>query len=378
MKKSATRHELSVRYLTAGLIVCATSDQACFLALYIQASGLILALLQSIITSEFSKKKNEVKYPGGRTAIAVFVAILLALPLMQWSELGSSIFNNSVVKPIGIYQDRASLWVSKKNLQRLENAAKLQDIPLSVCKNSDGSAVVTDLKIWWHGIGARSYVQLLGFNDEGNTNKTNSSAPNGSIKKDKATYDEYPRVELDSNETSLIASQNVRCTEISDALVFPSNKTIPEDEPSAKDQLAKQIRPFIETNTDGIGEKFLNKITVIGHADPMPIENASNEDLGRERATHALSILCNKNLYKGIQNANIEIKTMGARSPLKDCSAIKDKDLAKECNAVNRRVDLQFSYSLKSTKKDYTLECFCNKTSQKTCDKSAIKNNNSR
>ncbi|WP_144410282.1 hypothetical protein [Chromobacterium vaccinii] len=357
-------------------ICAAAGNRGGNLSIYIQLSGFTLALLQSIITSEYSKKKDEIKYPNARIGIVFCIAMLLLLPLIKWSDLGSLMFNSTVVKPLGLYQDRASMWVSKKNLQRLENAAKLQDIPLSICRNPEGSAVVTDLKIWWHGIGSRSYVQLLGFSDriennsdEESTNKTNASAPNESIKKDKNPYDAYPRVELDSNEASLIASQNVRCTEISDALVFPSNKTIPDNEPSVKDQLAKQIRPFIETNTGEVGTSFLSKITVIGHADPMPIQKASNEELGRERATHALSMLCTDNLYKDIQNANIEIKTMGARSPLKDCSAIKDKDLAKECNAVNRRVDLQFSYSLKSPKKDYTLECFCNNTPQKDCIK---------
>ncbi|WP_080762312.1 OmpA family protein [Chromobacterium violaceum] len=336
-------------------LVCATNNEAWFLAFYIQASGLILSLLNSIITSEFSKKENEIKYPNGRAAIVVFVVMLLALPLMQWSALGSSMFNNTVVKPLGLYQDRASLWVSKKNLQRLENAAKLQDIPLSVCKNPDGSAVVTDLKIWWHGIGSRSYVQLLGFsdkigqqNDDKNTSPTNSIPPEESAKN---PYNAYPRVELDSNEASLIASQDVRCTEISDALVFPSNKTQPDNEPSAEEQLAKQINPFIETTAGEVKASFLKKITVIGHADPMPIQAASNEELGRERATHALFLLCNKNLYQDIGNPDIEIKTMGARSPIKDCSSIKDKNLAIECNAVNRRVDLQFSYS-KTIKKD--------------------------
>lgn len=353
-------------------IMFSTMDSPWFAALYVQASGLVLASLQSVLISEYSRKKEEIKYPNARTSIAVCIGLLLGLPILQWSEIGSIVFSNSVVKPLGLYQERASLWVSKSNLETLEDAAKIQDIPLSVCKNPDGSAVVTDLRIWWHGIGSRSYVQLLGFSDqEKQKNAENASAPAESEKRNAKPYDTYPKVELKGDEARLIASQNVRCTEISDALVFPSNETKPYEEPSVQVQLAKQIKPFIEISTGKEKSNQLFKIQAIGHADPMPVTNDSNEALGRKRAIHALSMLCDDNLHNEIGNPYIEIKTMGARSPLKDCSSIKDKSLAIECNASNRRVDLRFSYSKtpasknescdlkKDTQGDITLDCFC-------------------
>ncbi|MCD4504753.1 hypothetical protein LQR30_11620 [Chromobacterium piscinae] len=315
-----------------------------FIILYILLSGLILAVPISIITKEkkSNQNENEHKKPDPRLIIAISIAMLLALPFFQWSEIGSKILSNAVIQPLGLYKNRASLWVSKENLQTLEDASKLQDIPLSICRNPDGSAVVTDLRIWWHGIGSRSYVQLLGFSKQKNKEEE---------------YSSYPRVELKSEGARLIFSQDVRCTEISDALVFPSNKTQPEDGPSVQFQLAKQIKPFIEILSEQGNKDHLVKITVIGHADPMPITAASNETLGRNRATHALSMLCEENLYKNIGKPSYEIKTMGARSPLKDCSSIKDKNLAIECNAVNRRVDLQFSYSTKDPLDDEIKKC---------------------
>lgn len=314
---------------------------------YILLSGLILAVPISIITKEKNKSdKNEPSHekPDQRMVIIISIAMLLALPFLQWSEIGSKLLSNGVIQPLGLYKSRASLWVSKENLQTLEDASKLQGIPLSVCKNPDGSAVVTDLRIWWHGIGSRSYVQLLGFSK---------------LKDKEEGYSSYPRVELKSEEARLIFSQDVRCTEISDALVFPSNGAQPDDGPSVQTQLAKQIKPFIEVQSEKDNKDHLVKITAIGHADPMPRTAASNEALGQDRAIHALSMLCDKNLYKDIGNPNYEIKTMGARAPIKDCSSIKDKNLAIECNAVNRRVDLRFSYSSEPTQKDYTLDSFC-------------------
>ncbi|WP_155401798.1 hypothetical protein [Chromobacterium violaceum] len=324
------------------------------------SSGFILSLLVfQVIDLNKSIKQGKKDQTNIKIGIAIFSTILLAMPLFQWADIGSKILNNGVIQPLGIFQERAALWVSKTNLETLEDAAKLQDIPLSVCKNPDGSAVVTDLRVWWHGIGNRSYVQLLGFSDQ-DEKKIEREKKNNLLRNEKPYYT-YPRVELKADEARLIFSKNVRCTEINDALVFPSDKNQPEDSYSAKKMLAEQIKPFLEIKSTKDNKNLLVKIAAIGYADPMPRPNASNEALGRERATHALLMLCDKNLYKGIDNPNIEIKSMGARSLVKDCTSIKDVNLSKECNAANRRVDLRFSYSLEKPNSANTLDDFCKK-----------------
>lgn len=153
----------------------------------------------------------------------IFVTFLLSLSC--WQNFSGEVFVNTTVAPLGIYNQRTVLWLSKDNVNLLTNAANVEDKPISICRNDDGSAVVSDMRVWWHGIGSRSYVQILPFFSEiteGNSQKNNASSP--------VLFQDYVdnRVELESAGVRMITlakGSSVRCAEMSDNLVFDSNSS---------------------------------------------------------------------------------------------------------------------------------------------------------
>lgn len=90
----------------------------------------------------------------------------------------------------GLYADDAVMEVSTANLRTLVAAAELQGGSLDVCGESDGGAIVTGLKVWWHGIGARSRVEL-----------PRDGAPG-------------IMVDLDATQAHLIGNSHARCLDL--------------------------------------------------------------------------------------------------------------------------------------------------------------------
>lgn len=268
---------------------------------------------------------------------AFFAASAFILPPAFSLDLSTSALKQFVMNNLGIYSDRSALWVSAENLATLQSTAQLLNSPLSVCRNPDGSAVVTDLRIWWHGIGSRTYAELLDL-----------SPPIEMPKKIEKELSLSRRVELKSEGARLIQSANTRCTELGENLLFRSNSPTPDPSINPTERICESLGPFIRlaapTQEDGL---HISRIEIVGHADPMAKKTSSNEQLGVERAKEIKKLILTTFRDSGkISDGGIIVPmTNGATSPLKDCTGIRDGALAKECNSINRRVQIRVHYA---------------------------------
>lgn len=275
------------------------------------------------------KKKNRLQLS------IFFVGAALILPPAVSLDLSTSALKRFVMSNLGIYSERSALWVSADNLSTLQSAAQLLNSPLSVCRNSDGSAVVTDLRIWWHGIGARTYAELLDLNTPVKSQM-------------QVSENTSRRLELKSEGARIIQSADARCTELGEEFIFRSNNHNPDPSNNPKARICESLGPFIKlaapTYENGL---HISQIEVIGHTDPMARKKSSNEQLGLERANEIKTLILAVFKDSGkISDENIIVpKTGGATSPIKDCSEIRDGAQAKECNSVNRRVQIRLHYA---------------------------------
>lgn len=197
--------------------------------------------------------------PLGQTL--TFAALALLLPLFLISvfhdddgkvSIASLIFGN-----FGIYLDDAAMEVSPANLQTLVAAAELQGDTLDICRGPDGSAVVTGLKVWWHGIGSRSHVEL-----------PHAMGTPGVV------------VDLDTAQARLIRNQRSRCMDLP-GTYFESGAGRLTDEGRNELLDALQRWTLREMKDDQLAQ-----IRIIGRADPMvPSAGVTNRSLSSERAS---------------------------------------------------------------------------------------------
>ena len=115
--------------------------------------GFFIALsMEALDRAAAAGVSEEIKNRYKTVAIVLALAPLILTPVLS-NKLASSIMTKIVMKRLGMYSERAALWVSPDNLNELTEAADLLQTPLSVCKHKDGSAIVSDLEVVWHGIG---------------------------------------------------------------------------------------------------------------------------------------------------------------------------------------------------------------------------------
>lgn len=270
--------------------------------------------------------------PIGQTL--TFAALALLLPVFvvatfhgEYSKVGiaSMTFGN-----FGLYADDAAMEVSASNLQTLIAAADLQGDTLDACRGQDGSAVVTGLKVWWHGIGNRSHVEIP---------HTNSQSTQGVV------------VDLDTAQARLIRNHRARCMDLPGTYFESGIGRLTDD---GRKELLDAVQRWTRREMDG-GQ--LDQIRIVGHADPMaPTGGSTNRSLSNSRAQAVGQALRESGLIKSFfaQDAatianKLRIEGDAARQPLKDCPSQLPISERRECNAVNRRVELRLLFGPKPT-----------------------------
>lgn len=230
---------------------------------------------------------------------------------------------------LGLFSQDAAMVVSAENLQTLQGAADLDQINLQVCRGPEGTATVTGLKVWWHGIGTRSLVELRRAGDAENPKKG-------------------VRVELLTSGAKLIRDYDTRCIEVPDVAFFKSGegKLMSDD---GREELKRALKGAL---MGGNPERKLVAIEVVGHADPMPPEGGvTNEQLAKDRAMEVERVMKS---IEGLQeywarkndaaSAAVTVRSYGARRPIQACKPEGSIAAQRECNSVNRRVEVRLRF----------------------------------
>lgn len=221
-----------------------------------------------------------------------------------------------VMTNLGVYTEHATLIVNKAELGKLQTVADSKGIRLYACRIDDDNAAISDVRIWWHGIGERSYVELNAYppGDKGNS-----------------TWSAGTRVELDSGEVRKSESQkNASCIELRRGIYFDSNKTA-----LTPDQL-KLAQPILTEFLKA--KKTDDSIVLVGYADPRPSATDSNSKLARNRACSVYRHL------EGRPEGHAQKVLIDIRGDMEAITACSSKDgLLREsaCEERNRRVEVR-------------------------------------
>lgn len=289
----------------------------------ITIAGLSLILWASLIDSK--KKINiieEVDSSFERRRKIVMIVFFTAFmsPSLILPEARNVAFNQ-----LGIRSINASVLLDKKNLEAISSAAAAAGISISLCKGSQGDAVVAPVDVLWHGMGSKTWVELQGTKDG---------------------ISRFVRTELMTDGVKLIRGGIERCVDVEEGALFQSGSSQfkVNDGRSAQVILEAILKPHIESiNKNWI----LKEVIVEGHSDPMPLPNDGNDSLARLRAESIKKILPSLKIINNkmeVSKPDIIAKSVGTRKQVKQCDSNQPKDVQRDCNSVNRRVELRFKW----------------------------------
>jgi len=237
---------------------------------------------------------------------------------------------------LGMRISNATLIVNEANHAILEAAADAKGLPLYSCKHDNGTYAVSNVNILWHGMGQRSYVELLPKPQpvkDANDAKDSKKGSEAKKIEDAVEAKNTPlRVELDSAGVKKAKSEVAgSCIELRRGIYFASNGELL----SPKEWSLSQ--PFLETflkenNVAG------RAIVAVGYADPMPRANESNFSLAQKRACDVVHHIVDAHLAT-LEQAWIDVRLDNAEWA--GCKDLKDPVQQRSCFEKNRRVEVQ-------------------------------------
>lgn len=242
---------------------------------------------------------------------------------------------------------QATLAVSPANLERLERVAAQHGRSLNVCRNVDGSATITDVRVLWHTLGTNGLVELW----------SEPTDPKQYVNGSKAHFRTSllerwfnllgwrgVRVPLDNSGLAVITGSNLHCLEL-DGLLFETNASaLSEKARTALQERLGHLHANVQQvkNGNGLPIRTIQRIEVVGHADPRRRFKGTNEELAAQRA-ESVKAAVQAWIHADAPEwraAVISARSEGAREQARKC----DSDEAAEnqaCNAFNRRVVLR-------------------------------------
>lgn len=259
---------------------------------------------------------------GVKLMVAQVMFAISLIPALVIQDLRVAVFMQ-----LGVRTVDTGINLNKANLEILQSAADTAGISLSVCRGEGGQATVAPIDVLWHASGVRSLVHLGG--------------------------EQGVDVELDTSGLKLVRGKIERCLEIKENLLFGSGKTaFVTDRKEVQLRLNKEMAPLLSE----IKKAWqIKSVTVIGHADPMPLPDDGNERLAKGRAAIVKGLLIgNPEFLKAVSAQQIEPVSDGDRRPIKQCDTKESVAYQRSCNAVNRRVEIRFRLERLPKKTDTT------------------------
>lgn len=269
------------------------------------AGGFCLTLAIQCLDKDPQSISGDSKPSKGYGFGVFFLCLAITIPYITAGAVGDKLFKNAVMDKLGVYKERAAVIVNSENLDTLKAASSALGIPLFACKSSPTQAVVTNVRVLWHGPGSTSVIDL--------------SANVGT---------HSTKIQLKSEGVKLVSGDPIVCMELTEGMFFESNQSTPISDaiPAVQEAVGKLMALKKE---DG-------SVVVSGHADPMIRRQGSNDQLALERACEVAGLI------RKTGARSVWIRNFGSRSPIKECSADDLSQVAlRECNAVNRRVEVR-------------------------------------
>jgi hypothetical protein len=179
---------------------------------------------------------------------------------------------------------------------------------------------------------------------------------------------DIPDIELKSEAATLVRNAREWCVDVPEVAFFDSNSAIlkAEECPGGAEEgdgcrtpeMRLKSLLFSHLERLRLGEQVIKEIAVIGHADPMPPLGTTNDSLASRRAGQIRSLLRKDaqvcDLLMGAADCSrkaIRVETAGARKLIRICPENASKSSQRECNAVNRRVEIRMSVQAKPKEK---------------------------
>ncbi|PMH17120.1 OmpA family protein [Vibrio splendidus] len=255
-------------------------------------------------------------------ALFVFIAVFF-IPLIGGSAI--NLFVGSTVRILGLSVNHASLVVNDESLKTLRSVAAEHKIPVMGCQvEGTDLTILHNFKVWWHGMGDRSLVELLKPTTEGL-----KGIAKVELKKD------------DINVVSYTAGKNQffdTCFSFKSDALFDFSSS----EPNALgvrriNKLEQNVRNYLDT-----GFFAIESVEITGHTDNIPVISGDDSNIQlSERRAKAVKELLNP-LFNEVAKENIDTYGVGSLSPIKSCSNSLTNKQLKECLAPNRRVEVKF------------------------------------
>lgn len=198
---------------------------------------------------------------------AAFILISSLVPFVFSGDDKAFAF---VFSNVGIRTERATIIVTRSNLNTLQAAADANGVALYACELADDSHAVSGVDILWHGIGQRSYVSLRSHA---------LAVGNGS----------GVRVELDSSGMKKAqGSARASCMEVRRGIYFASGEHIfsKEQRIVAEPIIAK----FLQDADAALPRNASQSLLITGYADPMFEAKHGNPRLARDRACYIYNL----------------------------------------------------------------------------------------
>lgn len=246
-------------------------------------------------------------------ATAIFLVPTMAIPALGKIIRGSFSF-------IGIQQGNVSLALNEENRAVVDSIAKELDLSIYGCMTTDNKSYIAHhFNVLWHGLGERSLVQLLAYEDE--------------------KWKPRVTIELERTGMKVLRAENKDTA-------FTTCRTLQADAlfDHYEDQLNKygkqQLSHFADEMLKLQGKHLaIDAATITGYTDRMPVLRSgdSNIELSARRA---------ESVYVALQDqlpADLQVKRIGqgSLSPRSSCPAEMSRAALKECLAVDRRVEVQ-------------------------------------
>lgn len=293
-----------------------------FLSLGISNFSIVIPLVPPALPGPATANLGEHER-GGYSFIAIGV-LFAYIPLL----VAPHSFNY-VMSGFGLRSD-AVLVVNKANFSTMQAVADAKGVLLHGCKFDSDSYSISNVRVLWHGIGLRSYIELKGEYKKEEAKQSKDKPEEGKKKK---VDENNIKIELDSAGVRVARGGQVKmCGELKNGIYFDSG------EDALKENQLKVARPLIKEFMRTENEEREKKIIIIGFADPMPREKDGNFVLAHKRACTVFHQLVDDELIKE-KDALIDVRL--DRDNMVGCGEIKEAVKQRACFEQGRRVELQ-------------------------------------
>lgn len=287
------------------------------------AGGVMLAGFSLALAIDQLDRPRVIEQPGqlSRFAMATTLCFVAFVSPSLAGGVGKEAAN-FVMKQLGFYAEHATVVVNNTNLVALQSASLDGGKPLYTCRIDKDWTSVSDVQVWWYGIGSRTYVSLP--TPIGGRENADSS------------------IGLDSTGVRVTSQSSEMCVETQFGVYFDSNKDIFSNKVLTRETIEELFhRVYRPTEFVCVPGDASDRGTVLitGHADPMPRASGNNVDLGLKRACETYRYL--RDDLHFLTNKKTMISGAGVVASDDQCSQSAGRSQRIACEEAARHVDIK-------------------------------------